>query len=167
MRNSIEFSSHPTIKRAYFNFNEAPNETATTTTTNSVNDDELCFSNVSKVSSLNFSPKVTSKSIWKSEGICRSSSWKLEKNSSLFFLPFFMQSDLGDVDMDLSEARATLLSGNVVQLINATSVDSTSMKLLWEVSWLKHDQELWIIIFYSFFFGWAVKEEFSEFPLSL
>lgn len=45
-----------------------------------------------------------------------------------------MQSDLGDVDMELSEARATLLSGNVVELINATSVDSTNMKLLWEVS---------------------------------
>ena len=38
-----------------------------------------------------------------------------------------------NTDLDLSEARASLLSGDVVELINATSVDSTSMKLLWEV----------------------------------
>ena len=34
----------------------------------------------------------------------------------------------------MSEARASLLSGDVVELINATSSDSTSMKLLWEVN---------------------------------
>lgn len=36
--------------------------------------------------------------------------------------------------LDLSEARASLLSGDVVELTNATSTDSTSMKLVWEVS---------------------------------
>ena len=35
--------------------------------------------------------------------------------------------------MDTSEARASLLSGDVVELTNATSIESTSMKLLWEV----------------------------------
>ncbi|XP_055601197.1 roundabout homolog 1-like [Uranotaenia lowii] len=35
--------------------------------------------------------------------------------------------------LDMSEARASLLSGDVVELINATSVDSTSMKLVWEI----------------------------------
>lgn len=44
-----------------------------------------------------------------------------------------LQDELNS-DLDLSEARASLLSGDVVELINATSVDSTSMKLLWEVS---------------------------------
>jgi roundabout, axon guidance receptor 2 len=34
----------------------------------------------------------------------------------------------------MSEARASLLSGDVVELTNATSSDSTSMKLLWDVS---------------------------------
>lgn len=34
----------------------------------------------------------------------------------------------------MSEARASLLSGDVVELVNATSVDSSSMKLVWEVS---------------------------------
>ncbi|KAG5676557.1 hypothetical protein PVAND_006381 [Polypedilum vanderplanki] len=41
--------------------------------------------------------------------------------------------DETNTDLDLSEARASLLSGDVVELINATSVDSTSMKLLWEI----------------------------------
>ncbi|CAO1323968.1 unnamed protein product [Diamesa serratosioi] len=36
-------------------------------------------------------------------------------------------------DLDMSEARASLLSGDVVELLNATSSDSTSMKLLWEI----------------------------------
>lgn len=40
---------------------------------------------------------------------------------------------MSSTDLDLSEARASLLSGDVVELINATAVDSTSMKLLWEV----------------------------------
>ncbi|XP_021701765.1 roundabout homolog 1 [Aedes aegypti] len=35
--------------------------------------------------------------------------------------------------LDMSEIRATLLSGDVVELINATSVDSTTMKLVWEI----------------------------------
>lgn len=39
-----------------------------------------------------------------------------------------------NVGLDLSEARASLLSGDVVELTNATSTDSTSMKLVWEVS---------------------------------
>lgn len=37
--------------------------------------------------------------------------------------------------LDLSEARASLLSGDVIELTNATSTDSTSMKLVWEVSY--------------------------------
>jgi roundabout, axon guidance receptor 2 len=48
--------------------------------------------------------------------------------------PFQLSQDELNSDLDLSEARASLLSGDVVELINATSVDSTSMKLLWEVS---------------------------------
>lgn len=36
--------------------------------------------------------------------------------------------------LDLSEARASLLSGDVVELTNASVVDSTSMKLTWQVS---------------------------------
>lgn len=53
----------------------------------------------------------------------------------MFFFAFSLptQDELNS-DLDLSEARASLLSGDVVELINATSVDSTSMKLLWEVS---------------------------------
>ncbi|XP_065081068.1 roundabout homolog 2-like [Ochlerotatus camptorhynchus] len=35
--------------------------------------------------------------------------------------------------LDMSEARASLLSGDVVELVNATSVDSTTMKLVWEI----------------------------------
>ncbi|XP_058450921.1 roundabout homolog 2-like [Malaya genurostris] len=35
--------------------------------------------------------------------------------------------------LDMSEARASLLSGDVVELINATSVDSTTIKLVWEI----------------------------------
>ncbi|KNC26691.1 hypothetical protein FF38_04172 [Lucilia cuprina] len=35
--------------------------------------------------------------------------------------------------LDLSEARASLLSGDVVELINASVVDSTSMKLSWQI----------------------------------
>ncbi|EAT32721.1 AAEL015056-PA [Aedes aegypti] len=35
--------------------------------------------------------------------------------------------------LDMSEIRATLLSGDVVELVNATSVDSTTMKLVWEI----------------------------------
>lgn len=51
------------------------------------------------------------------------------------FLPLLhSRQDELNSDLDLSEARASLLSGDVVELINATSVDSTSMKLLWEVS---------------------------------
>lgn len=33
----------------------------------------------------------------------------------------------------MSEARASLLSGDVVELVNATSIDSKTMKLVWEV----------------------------------
>ncbi|XP_002051718.3 roundabout homolog 2 [Drosophila virilis] len=35
--------------------------------------------------------------------------------------------------LDLSEARASLLSGDVVELTNASVVDSTSMKLTWQI----------------------------------
>ncbi|KAH8419317.1 hypothetical protein KR222_004805, partial [Zaprionus bogoriensis] len=35
--------------------------------------------------------------------------------------------------LDLSEARASLLSGDVVELTNASAVDSTSMKLTWQI----------------------------------
>ncbi|XP_060663924.1 protein sax-3 [Drosophila nasuta] len=35
--------------------------------------------------------------------------------------------------LDLSEARASLLSGDVVELTNASVVDSTSMKLIWQI----------------------------------
>lgn len=49
-------------------------------------------------------------------------------------IPLVFSQDELNSDLDLSEARASLLSGDVVELINATSVDSTSMKLLWEVS---------------------------------
>jgi hypothetical protein len=45
-----------------------------------------------------------------------------------------------NADLDLSEARASLLSGDVVELINATSVDSTSMKLLWEVRVVNYER---------------------------
>lgn len=38
-----------------------------------------------------------------------------------------------NTDLDLSEARASLLSGDVAELVNATSTDSTSIKLVWEV----------------------------------
>lgn len=36
--------------------------------------------------------------------------------------------------LDLSEARASLLSGDVVELTNATSSEPSTMKLVWEVS---------------------------------
>lgn len=44
-----------------------------------------------------------------------------------------MQSDNFGMGIDMSEARASLLSGDVVELVNATAIDSTSMKLVWEV----------------------------------
>ena len=44
-----------------------------------------------------------------------------------------MQSDNLGMGIDMSEARASLLSGDVVELVNATAIDSTSMKLVWEV----------------------------------
>lgn len=37
-------------------------------------------------------------------------------------------------DLTLSEAQAVLASGNVVQLLEANATDSTSVRLLWEVS---------------------------------
>lgn len=33
----------------------------------------------------------------------------------------------------MSEARASLLSGEAVELINVTSIDSTSVRFYWEV----------------------------------
>ncbi|XP_037047604.1 protein sax-3 [Bradysia coprophila] len=38
-----------------------------------------------------------------------------------------------NIGLDLSEARASLLSGDVVELTNATSTEPTSMKLVWEI----------------------------------
>lgn len=35
--------------------------------------------------------------------------------------------------LDLSEARASLLSGDVVELTDATSIDSSTVKLTWEI----------------------------------
>lgn len=55
-----------------------------------------------------------------------------EHNSHCFIVIF--QNDF-NTGLDLSEARASLLSGDVVELTNATSTDSTSMKLVWEVSY--------------------------------
>lgn len=49
------------------------------------------------------------------------------------FFPFFPFQNDFNTGLDLSEARASLLSGDVVELTNATSTDSTSMKLMWEV----------------------------------
>ncbi|XP_061510515.1 roundabout homolog 2 isoform X1 [Anopheles gambiae] len=42
-------------------------------------------------------------------------------------------SDNFGTGIDMSEARASLLSGDVVELVNATAIDSTSMKLVWEI----------------------------------
>ncbi|XP_049536021.1 roundabout homolog 1-like [Anopheles darlingi] len=42
-------------------------------------------------------------------------------------------SDTINSGIDMSEARASLLSGDVVELVNATSIDSTTMKLAWEI----------------------------------
>jgi hypothetical protein len=58
---------------------------------------------------------------------------RLTRNQINQLFSSVLQDELNS-DLDLSEARASLLSGDVVELINATSVDSTSMKLLWEVS---------------------------------
>lgn len=37
--------------------------------------------------------------------------------------------------MDLSEARASLLSGDVIELTNVTAIEPDSMKLSWVVSY--------------------------------
>lgn len=47
---------------------------------------------------------------------------------------FFSSQNDFHVGLDLSEARASLLSGDVVELTNATSTEPTSMKLVWEVN---------------------------------
>ncbi|XP_037958391.1 protein sax-3 [Teleopsis dalmanni] len=46
--------------------------------------------------------------------------------------------------LDLSEARASLLSGDVVELNNVTNVDSTSMKLTWQVINAKYVEGFYI-----------------------
>lgn len=46
---------------------------------------------------------------------------------------FFLQNEF-NIGLDLSEARASLLSGDVVELTNATSTEPTVMKLVWEVN---------------------------------
>lgn len=35
--------------------------------------------------------------------------------------------------LDLSEARASLMSGDVIELTNATSLEPTSMRLVWDI----------------------------------
>lgn len=58
------------------------------------------------------------------------------KYNQILFLPhppWNQQNDM-NTGLDMSEARASLLSGDVVELTNVTTIDSTSMKLLWEVS---------------------------------
>lgn len=52
-----------------------------------------------------------------------------------------LQNDFS-IGLDLSEARASLLSGDVVELSNATSTEPTSMKLVWEVS---KEKRIWSI----------------------
>ena len=46
---------------------------------------------------------------------------------------FLLKQNEFNIGLDLSEARASLLSGDVVELTNATSTEPTSMKLVWEV----------------------------------
>lgn len=53
------------------------------------------------------------------------------------FLPLSLSPTIQDdtnSNLDLSEARASLLSGDVIELTNATSVESTATKLTWDVS---------------------------------
>lgn len=38
-----------------------------------------------------------------------------------------------NVALDLSEARASLMSGDVIELTNATSAEPTSMRLVWDI----------------------------------
>jgi len=64
-------------------------------------------------------------------------STELEATRKLHKLFFCAPQDELNSDLDMSEVRASLLSGDVVELINATSVDSTSTKLLWEVKYMK------------------------------
>ncbi|XP_052863917.1 roundabout homolog 2-like [Anopheles cruzii] len=42
-------------------------------------------------------------------------------------------TDNANIGIDLSEARASLLSGDVVELVNASSIDCTTVKLAWEI----------------------------------
>mgnify|MGYP007092102741 CR=1 FL=1 len=51
---------------------------------------------------------------------------------------FKSPQDDSSTSLDMSEARASLLSGDVVELTNASSVDSTTIKLSWDVS-QKHE----------------------------
>lgn len=51
-----------------------------------------------------------------------------------FIICYFISQNEFNIGLDLSEARASLLSGDVVELTNATSSDPTNMKLVWEVS---------------------------------
>lgn len=46
-----------------------------------------------------------------------------------------------NIGLDLSEARASLLSGDVIELTNATSTEPTAMKLVWEVNILLFDNK--------------------------
>lgn len=59
----------------------------------------------------------------------------------LFVFPFLPQNDF-HIGLDLSEARASLLSGDVVELSNATSTEPTSMKLVWEVNSKKKENNV-------------------------
>lgn len=62
--------------------------------------------------------------------------------------------------LDLSEARASLLSGDVVELTNASVVDSTSMKLTWQVS--NQSPALILIFFVNFAFHFACRSSMAN-----
>lgn len=47
--------------------------------------------------------------------------------------PITLGIDDASTSLDLSEARASLLSGDVVELTDATSIDSSTVKLTWEI----------------------------------
>lgn len=50
-----------------------------------------------------------------------------------FLFPTSSQNDF-NMGLDLSEARASLMAGDIVELNNATSNEPTTMKLSWDVS---------------------------------
>jgi hypothetical protein len=59
----------------------------------------------------------------------------MNKDYNYYLFSFFpYKQDDTNSNLDLSEARASLLSGDVIELTNATSVESTATKLTWDVS---------------------------------